>query len=50
MQPLDILAATEAAINVVRPAADAKSIRLTYRHSPNIGAISGDAARLQQVI
>jgi signal transduction histidine kinase/ActR/RegA family two-component response regulator len=50
VQPLDILSTTEAAINVVRPAADAKSIRLTYRHSPNVGAISGDSARLQQVI
>ena len=50
VQPLDILATTEAAINVVRPAADAKSIRLTYRHSPHVGAISGDSARLQQVI
>ena len=32
------------------PAADAKSIQLTYGRGPTIGAISGDAARLQQVV
>jgi len=34
----------------MRPAADAKSIQMTYSHEPVIGAISGDAARLQQVV
>jgi len=48
--PVDISAVVEAAINVVRPAADAKAIALTYRHGSGLGAISGDAARLQQVV
>jgi signal transduction histidine kinase/ActR/RegA family two-component response regulator len=50
VRPIDISSVTEAAINVVRPAADAKSIQLTYRHPQVIAAISGDSARLQQVV
>jgi signal transduction histidine kinase len=37
------------AINVVRPAADAKGIRITYDGKPGRDFISGDAARLQQI-
>ena len=37
------------AINVVRPAADAKGIRVTYDRAEGRGLISGDAARLQQI-
>jgi signal transduction histidine kinase len=37
------------AINVVRPAADAKGIRITYDRAPGRDFISGDAARLQQI-
>jgi signal transduction histidine kinase/ActR/RegA family two-component response regulator len=36
-------------IDVVRPAANAKSIRLTYEFEPGAKTISGDSARLQQV-
>ena len=36
-------------IEVVRPAANAKSIQLTYECEPGGKAISGDSARLQQV-
>jgi signal transduction histidine kinase/CheY-like chemotaxis protein len=50
VRPMDLSAVTEAAISVVRPAADAKSIQLTYTHSQAGRAISGDFARLQQVI
>jgi CheY-like chemotaxis protein len=50
VQPLDLGATIEAAISVVRPAAEAKSILLTYSHSQVVGAISGDPARLQQVV
>lgn len=49
-QPVDISAIIDASISVVRPAADAKSIQLTYTHGPRGRAISGDPARLQQVI
>ena len=43
-------AVAEAAINVVRPAADAKSIRLEAIVDPRACPISGDAERLQQVL
>jgi signal transduction histidine kinase/DNA-binding NarL/FixJ family response regulator len=50
VRPMDLSAVTEAAISVVRPAADAKSIHLIYSHPKVVRAISGDFARLQQVI
>ena len=50
VSPTDLSAVTEAAINVVRAAADAKSMRLSYKHPPVMGAISGDFGRLQQVV
>ena len=50
VRPLDISSVTRAAINVVRPAADAKSITLDYWAEPGLGAISADSARLQQII
>jgi PAS domain S-box-containing protein len=45
---LDSLA--EAAIDVVRPAADAKGIRLQVVLDPRAGPVSGDPERLQQVL
>jgi len=50
VRPLDIASVTRAAINVVRPAADAKGISLDYFAAPGLGAISADSARLQQII
>jgi len=50
VRPMDLSSVTEAAISVVRPAADAKSINLTYSHPRVVRAISGDFARLQQVV
>jgi len=38
------------AINVVRPAADAKGIRITYDRQSGRNFIKGDAARLQQIV
>nr|WP_308633844.1 ATP-binding protein [Massilia sp. YIM B02769] len=40
----------DAAIETVRPAADAKNIRLEKRYDANPGMIAGDPARLQQVV
>lgn len=40
----------DAAVESVRPAADAKEIQLEILSDPNIGNISGDAGRLQQVV
>ncbi|HKY90594.1 MAG TPA: ATP-binding protein, partial [Nevskiaceae bacterium] len=41
---------TEAAIETVRPAAAAKNIRLEVMLDPGAGPITGDPARLQQVV
>lgn len=40
----------DAAIDTVRPAADAKNIRIDKAYAPGVGTIAGDPARLQQVI
>jgi signal transduction histidine kinase/ActR/RegA family two-component response regulator len=50
VRPLDIASVARAAINVVRPAADAKGISIDYCAEPGPGAISADSARLQQII
>lgn len=50
VRPVELSSVIEAAITVVRPAADAKSIRLTSRYEPAVGAISADSARLQQIV
>jgi signal transduction histidine kinase/ActR/RegA family two-component response regulator len=50
VRPLDIASVARAAINVVQPAADAKSITIDYYAEPGLGAISADSARLHQII
>jgi signal transduction histidine kinase/CheY-like chemotaxis protein len=50
VRPLDISLVIQAAINVVRPAAQAKSIGLECWAQPGLGAISADPARLQQIV
>ncbi len=50
VRPLDICSVTRAAINVVRPAADAKGITLDYAAEPGLGAISADSGRMHQII
>lgn len=50
VRPLDITSVARAAINVVRPAADAKGIVLDYCAEPGLGAICADSARLHQII
>jgi PAS domain S-box-containing protein len=47
--PLDPVAIVEAAIDVVRPAADAKGVRLDIAIDRGAGIVNGDAGRLQQV-
>jgi len=49
-RPLSIASVTRAAISVVQPAADAKGVLLDYREAARVRAISGDSARLQQII
>jgi len=50
IQPLEPLAVIEAAIESVRPAADAKGIRIEKMLDAMAGPISGDPNRLQQVM
>lgn len=50
VRPLEISSVTQAAIDVVRPAADAKGISFEYLAEPSLGAISADSARLHQIV
>ncbi|MDQ6788451.1 MAG: PAS domain-containing protein [Acidobacteriota bacterium] len=47
---VDLFEVIETAIDAVRPAADAKNIRLQRILDSNVGKISGDSDRLQQII
>lgn len=48
--PSDLLPVVEAAIDVVQPAAQAKSIRLLRMLDPAAGPVLADATRIQQVV
>ena len=50
LRPVAPAAFIEAAIETLRPAAEAKGIRLEKRLDVAAGAVSGDAGRLQQVV
>jgi len=50
VQPVNLVTVIEKAMDVVRPAADAKGITLDARLNHEAGQITGDADRLQQVI
>jgi signal transduction histidine kinase len=50
VQPIDLAAVVDGAIQTIRPAAQAKSIRLETAIDPSAGPISGDAARIQQIL
>lgn len=50
VRPIDVSVVVQAAVTVVRPAADAKGITLECSVQPGLGAISADPARLQQII
>lgn len=50
IQKIELSTVIEAAVDAVRPAADAKNIRLQTLLDSEVGFISGDANRLQQVI
>jgi PAS domain S-box-containing protein len=49
-QPIDLRPVVEAALEAVRPALEAKALRLDTRLQPDVGAIMGDSGRLQQVV
>ena len=48
--PVDLISIVNAAIDSVRPAVEAKGIRLETILDPAAGPISGDADRLQQIV
>lgn len=50
VRTVDLISIVNAAIDSIRPAADAKSIRLQTIMDPAAGPISGDADRLQQIV
>jgi len=50
VQTIELSPVIEAAIDTVRPAADAKAIRLRSVLDPAAGPILGDAERLQQIV
>jgi signal transduction histidine kinase/CheY-like chemotaxis protein len=50
VRPTDLVDVIDAAIDVVRPAADAKGVRIDRVLDPNAGRISGDTDRLRQVV
>lgn len=50
IQPLDPVSFIDSALETVRPAADAKGIRLSKTLAPDPGIIHGDGDRLQQVV
>jgi PAS domain S-box-containing protein len=49
LNPIDLTSVVEAAINVVRPTAEAKNIRIEVSFDREPAVVSGDANRLQQV-
>ncbi|MFL6216474.1 MAG: PAS domain S-box protein [Blastocatellia bacterium] len=50
VQPIDIASIIESALDSVRPAADAKEIRVQTILDPHTAPVSGDGNRLQQVV
>lgn len=48
--PMDLVPVIEAAVDTVRPAADAKRITIHIALDPSAGLVRGDAARLRQVV
>jgi signal transduction histidine kinase len=47
---VSLAAVIEAVLETLRPAADAKAIRIETDLDPTLGPVSGDASRLQQVV
>jgi signal transduction histidine kinase/CheY-like chemotaxis protein len=50
VRAVDLGAVVGAALETVRPAADAKQIRVLLLVDPQVGPVTGDPARLQQVV
>jgi PAS domain S-box-containing protein len=50
VRPAELVSVVHAALDSVRPAAEAKGIRLVENLDPTAGPVLGDATRLQQVV
>ncbi|HET9530731.1 MAG TPA: ATP-binding protein [Blastocatellia bacterium] len=50
VQPVELASIIRAALDSVRPAADAKSIRLNAALDPRAGPVLGDPTRIQQIV
>src|SRR5439155_13286860 len=50
MQPVQLSTAVEAALDSVKPTAEAKGVRIDCELGPDAGPISGDLHRLQQIV
>jgi PAS domain S-box-containing protein len=50
LAPLEPAEVVEAAVDVIRPAAEAKNVRLQVLLDPDAGTLNGDPERLQQVV
>jgi PAS domain S-box-containing protein len=50
IQPVEVPVVIQAVVDAIRPAADAKEIRLQVVLDPTAGPVSGDPSRLQQVV
>jgi PAS domain S-box-containing protein len=50
VQPVDIAAVIRAAVDAIKPAADARRIRLRTAVAADLPPVSGDRSRLQQVV
>ena len=49
-RPVELAPVIEAALDVIRPAAQGKAIQLEPQLDPSVGPVSGDPDRLQQVV
>jgi signal transduction histidine kinase len=50
LRPVELVSAIEAAIDIVRPAAEAKEIQLESQLDPSVRPVLGDGNRLQQIV
>ncbi|MBP5972237.1 response regulator [Brasilonema sp. CT11] len=50
VRPIELVGVIEAALETVRPAADAKEIQLQSVLNPTAGLVAGDSDRLQQIV
>jgi PAS domain S-box-containing protein len=50
IKPVDLVPVINAAVDIVRPAANAKGIQIQISADASVGPVAGDAARLQQII